>query len=91
MGQAHSVLCYIPVINHFLRRGMNNFKTHRDHTNPCPKGPEEALKDLAAVESRVLYALVSTEHLTSCLENCFSWSQVPYKDACLCPEASTSD
>lgn len=29
---------------------------------------EEALKERAAIESEMLYALVSTEHLTSCQE-----------------------
>lgn len=73
------------VINHFLLRGLKDFKTHMGRRIPCPKGLEEALKDVAAVESKMLYVLVSTEHLTSCLENCFSWSQVQQKDTCLCP------
>lgn len=38
----------------------------------------------------MLYVLVATEHLTSCLENCLSWSQVQQKYSCL-SEGSTSD
>lgn len=34
----------------------------------CTKTLEEALKERAAIESEMLYALVSTEHLTSCQE-----------------------
>lgn len=72
------------VINHSLLRGLDDFKTHRGHRIPRPRGPEEARKDVAAVETKMLYVLVSTEHLTSCLENCFSWSQVQQRDAYLC-------